>query len=841
MGKFDITKVPNDFFDYVEVQEDRINSSDFLKASAACYEARKKYSVEEKTILYESYFGRGMICNPFALFSYMLNDSSFKDFKHIWVLDKTESNEHYRRQYADYENVIFVEPESEQYFEWLSKAKYLLNNVTFKPYFAKKKNQIVVNTWHGIPLKHMGYDEVDGKLKAANMVRNFLFTDFIVSPSEYTTKLFKNAYKLENIYAGKYIEAGSPRIDLSFNTDKESLIAEMKTVGVNVDSDKEIVVYAPTWTGSYDNPDIDQKKYDDIINEIELALGKDKYQVLFKPHQIVYKYLEEASLMKDNYIPAIIDTNRLLSLTDILITDYSSIFFDYLPLNRKIVFYITDYASYENERGVYFDIDSLPGPVCRTMDDLIEVLRQIDNIDSLYNKNNLLQYKSIVSKEDGEACKRIIDTIFFGNDDYIIEENLKKKRLLFHTDIVLRNGISSSLLNLLNLIDTNKYDVTFYAIGNRSLVREYVYKLPDSVRVLYRSSGISGDVIDCARRFYCTDHAIVDIDDHRFPDYLYKTEFSRCFGDVHFDCIINFSGFSSFYVNILRFAEDSRQLIWMHNVMTEEYERISEGKKVFETTLNNVFKIYPELDMFISCSETTMLHNRKDLATKETYDKFDYLSNSINTKNIFEGKERIDTLTVNERQYLILESSNNGITKRIVPYPKEDAYNFVCMGRLADAKNHENLIKAFARVVKEHSNSMLYIIGDGPLQARLNTVVNSLGLHNNVILTGNISNPFALMSKCDCFVLPSYYEGQPMVILEARCLGLSIIESDFDTVKDSMLPNGQLIIGTSIEEIHKGLLQYINGEVPSTYKFDSEEYNLNIANKFYSLVEKKEQ
>ena len=77
-----------------------------------------------------------------------------------------------------------------------------------------------------------------------------------------------------------------------------------------------------------------------------------------------------------------------------------------------------------------------------------------------------------------------------------------------------------------------------------------------------------------------------------------------------------------------------------------------------------------------------------------------------------------------------------------------------------------------------------------------------------------------------------------MVILEARCLGLAIIESNFETVKDSMLPNGQLIIGTTIDEIYKGLVSFVNGDVPTDYSFDAEEYNRNIVDKFYSFIEK---
>ena len=80
---------------------------------------------------------------------------------------------------------------------------------------------------------------------------------------------------------------------------------------------------------------------------------------------------------------------------------------------------------------------------------------------------------------------------------------------------------------------------------------------------------------------------------------------------------------------------------------------------------------------------------------------------------------------------------------------------------------------------KEYPNSKLYIIGEGPLREQVEGEIARLNLKDKVILTGNLINPFTLMKKCKCFILPSIYEGQPMVLLEARIVGLPIIVSDF--------------------------------------------------------------
>ena len=158
------------------------------------------------------------------------------------------------------------------------------------------------------------------------------------------------------------------------------------------------------------------------------------------------------------------------------------------------------------------------------------------------------------------------------------------------------------------------------------------------------------------------------------------------------------------------------------------------------------------------------------------------------------------------------------------------------VGRLEDAKNHLNLIKAFHKLKKTVPNVKLYIIGDGNLLDDIVQLIKQLNLEDDVVLTGNIENPFGVLSDCNCFVLPSYYEGQPMVILEARTLGLSIIESDFDTVKDSSYPGGQLIIGKTEEEIFNGLKCFVEGNVPNDYEFDYETYNKEISDKFDKYI-----
>ncbi|KFN89259.1 teichoic acid biosynthesis protein [Tetragenococcus muriaticus PMC-11-5] len=100
--------------------------------------AFEKYKVNDNVILYESFHGKGMTDNPFAIFKYLLNNPEFKNMKHVWVLNNSEDNEYYS-YYKKFNNVEFIKTHTKQYFYYLSSAKYLINSVSFPPYFLKKR------------------------------------------------------------------------------------------------------------------------------------------------------------------------------------------------------------------------------------------------------------------------------------------------------------------------------------------------------------------------------------------------------------------------------------------------------------------------------------------------------------------------------------------------------------------------------------------------------------------------------------------------------------------------------------------------------------------------------
>ena len=215
------------------------------------YARWRRTPLRTRAVLYESFGGNGALCNPEAIFRYLLEAPDMGDLQHIWVLDDLEKHQELRREFAARSGVRFVQIHSPEYFEALATSQYLINNATFGADFVKRPDQVYVNTWHGVPLKHMGYDLEDGGLDSRNIVRNFLAADYLLSANPFMSDtMYRQAFRLEGLYQGRIIEEGQPRTDrqLTAQARPESVKQELARAGVDI-GNRGVILYAPTWKG----------------------------------------------------------------------------------------------------------------------------------------------------------------------------------------------------------------------------------------------------------------------------------------------------------------------------------------------------------------------------------------------------------------------------------------------------------------------------------------------------------------------------------------------------------------------------------------------------------------
>lgn len=793
----------------------------------------RNHKLQKKHVLYEAYGGRGMVCNPYGIFKAFMERKDFSQYEHYWVIEDFEDNQKIMEKYGLHKNVHFVQYQSDDYVYHVATAKYLINNVSFPAFYTPRKGQIYFNTWHGLPLKKIGFDVPDGNVGNRNGIRNFLAADYLLSPNDFMTEIYKKAFKLEDLYTGKVIQEGQPRNDVIFQRKQEGIYRKIQENGVCINPNKKLILYAPTWKGrNYYRPDINIEEYVQVIQSIEANLNTNEYQILVKPHQIVYKYLKDEGVMTDRFVPATIDASEILSVTDILISDYSSIFFDFITTGRPIIFFDPDIEQYEKYRGIYHGTDKLPGPVVKTVDEIIASIRKIENNADVYKIYYDDHKKWSGIYEDGHCGERILQILLDGKNKeklVSVKNHLKTNILIYGSDL-RGNGVTQSLLSLLEQIDYEAYDVTLLTVLNHEGTnRNIICDVDERVRVITQFGSANGteeekEAYDQVLKEGLKGHILK----RNFPKKYLQREFMRTFGKSRFDCVIEFTGYSPHYGLLFLASGAKQKFIWQHNDLGSECKRAIQGGALVGTVLKTIFSFYPFFDKIVSCSEAVMKLNKENLATVRTKGKFTFVRNTFSVSRIKKATESNPYVTISGKEYYVLEDKRVSFDEQrrmeLLEMAGKDDMVYASMGRLSPEKNQTNLIRAFEELHKQYKNTKLYILGDGPLRKKLEIQIQKAGLEGNVILTGNMKDPFAFLKKCDCFVLPSKYEGQPMSVLEMRVLGVPIILSDFATGKDVCIPNGQIIVKKDADSIRDGMEKVYRGKAP-VYSFDAQQYN----------------
>jgi len=341
------------------------------------------------------------------------------------------------------------------------------------------------------------------------------------------------------------------------------------------------------------------------------------------------------------------------------------------------------------------------------------------------------------------------------------------------------------------------------------------------------------------------------------------------FGNASFDHLIDFSGYGCFTPFLFTVAKAKSRSIWLHNDMYADMQRETVGERHLEDRLGAVFATYRYFDHLVSVSPQLERVNRDKLAQFAPPERFTYAVNTIEGARVLEmaGLSRVEarakaightldghapevthrTVTINA------ENLASAMATMLDHFMVEDVLRearsrlrlgreapggtttFVTVGRLSPEKNHVRLIRAFAQVHERHPEIRLVIIGGGKLESDLEQLIVTLGLKSYVTLAGQVDNPYAIMADSDCFVLSSDYEGQPMVILEARTLGLPVITTAFSSVGDSVTEDAGIVVPQTVEGVAAGLERFLKGEVPAQ-ELDTEEYNRRAMEQFDRVI-----
>lgn len=371
--------------------------------------------VNNRTIVFNAFNGKSYSDTPRAVYEYMLTQERFKNYRFIWVFRDVEAYAWLKKN----PNTYLVKNRSKRYERALATAKYWICNYRMYDYIYPKKNQQYIQCWHGTPLKRLGYDieHSNNAMNSSAEIKYKYRTDaekfkYILSPSAFASDKFASAWNLnETGQREKVIELGYPRDDFLQHYTKEDISQIKKELGVP--EDKKVLLYAPTWRDNQHTAGVGYVYSTEVdFSKLQERLG-DEWIVLFRAH-----YLVANSFDFDKYAGFVYDVssydeiNRLYVISDLLVTDYSSVFFDYANLCRPMIFYMYDLEFYGDDlRGFYIDLDELPGPIIQEEELLVDTIEKLDSWFSYDEKYQKFNHKYNLLN-DGDASARFVDRVF---------------------------------------------------------------------------------------------------------------------------------------------------------------------------------------------------------------------------------------------------------------------------------------------------------------------------------------------------------------------------------------------------------------------------------------------
>ncbi|MBZ5955496.1 CDP-glycerol glycerophosphotransferase family protein [Leuconostoc gasicomitatum] len=819
-----------------------------------------KIKVREQTYFYETRDGQNFSDSPLQILKSVLQRNKYAE--HYIV---------YQNKYFDevilglninkidvgkMNNVHLVERNTPEYVEAQLFSKYLITDSTFQSFFVKKPEQIYVNTWHGTPLKYMGYAMPEGNFQSWNVMRNFMMSDYLVSPNKHTTEIFLNDYRLNGAYTGEILEIGYPRNDVFFNSNDQNLLRQYLIENHNLDKNKLTLVYAPTWRPAElaSRPSDLSFEYANLYEVLCSELGGE-YNILMKVHPFIYNRLKNIESVANFIVSDGIDANELLAMTDLLVTDFSSIFFDYLITNKPIVFFNTDPDVYEEERGYYFSLKSLPGPFFSEPNQMIDYIQRGDFTE--YGKNYSDFKSRFVNLDDGNVTQTLLNLIENRNqkNEQIIKADTKKNKVLIYTGGLQNNGISAALINLVNHIDYGKYDVSLLTADSRNNNAFYnnFKKINNKVRIFVIRGESSYGWAKLIGKYFAEKYSNIKIFYFLYSRKQAKLNARRLLGNQAFDVAIDFDSYVMDNGQWIASSDAKHTYNVLHNDMWLEANKTIGGELKNPKT-KAYLPFWGMFDTSLSVSEATKEINEHKLI-KYIHDNgvltniidaekiIDLANQSMSYKNINISKFRKPVDMTNSSEITKATFGDVDMHKRNESIYKSGISNgariFITNSRLSPEKNLDNLILAFIKLHNRFKDVQLQIFGKdvGNYAPVLYELVIQNHAEEYIKFYGYSDNTFPALLQADMFLLPSHTEGQSIALMEAMVLKKDIIASNV-LANIELLNNGEyglLTLGNDVDALYESLKIAVEGRYKRLKDFDASEHNNLVLRQFDNL------
>lgn len=363
--------------------------------------------VKKNWVLFESFFGKNYSDSPKYIYEYLAKNYGDR-YKFIWVIDKKGTKIPYKHKEIRRYGIL--------YSYYMARCGYFVLNTRQPNWFIKRKNTIFLETWHGTPLKKLVFDQEEvtaaSPLYKEQFYRQDKKWDYLVAANQFSSETFRRCF----MYPNEMLEYGYPRNDIMHDDNRDQIAADLRRK-LGIPEGKKTILYAPTWR---DDEFYGSGQYKFTLKldlpKMKEALG-DQYVILLRTHYYIADSLdvtgvEDFAMNFSKYD----DISELYLISDICITDYSSVFFDYANLRRPMLFFTYDLDKYRDVlRGFYIDmLTEVPGPLLFTTEEVIDAIQNIEDIKAKYAKRYDAFYERFCSWEDGHASENCVKRVFLG-------------------------------------------------------------------------------------------------------------------------------------------------------------------------------------------------------------------------------------------------------------------------------------------------------------------------------------------------------------------------------------------------------------------------------------------
>ncbi|MBE7189704.1 CDP-glycerol glycerophosphotransferase family protein [Jatrophihabitans endophyticus] len=368
-------------------------------------------------VVFECFVGRSYAGSPRALYEAMLADPRYAGCRFVWSLRSPSHADGFAQLHDPRTSVVRYR--STEYYRAFGRARVWISNSIIAPELVPRPNQSYVQTWHGTPLKRIGIDVVEttetamnGKAEIDDRYRvEAAKIDRFLTACDFTTECFTTAFDVAPDRArALFVETGNPRNDVLATAGPSETAAARARLGIP--DGTRVLLYAPTWRDDQHSSRsgyVYRQPLD--LTALREALGEG-WLVLFRAHYLVTNAVDFSAhdgFVRD--VSGVDEINELCLAADVLVTDYSSIYFDYALLDRPMVFFMYDLERYAGAlRGFYLPIEDVPGPIVRTQDELTDALLDPDADRRDADRRAALNAR-MSPLDDGSACRRVLDLV----------------------------------------------------------------------------------------------------------------------------------------------------------------------------------------------------------------------------------------------------------------------------------------------------------------------------------------------------------------------------------------------------------------------------------------------